>query len=64
MTLKMILIDLLKIQLNDNMKARIIDDTRANLFKMGQIDLATRSQNENYYYLKRLLENQLNTSNL
>jgi len=59
--LKMILIDLLRIQLNDNIKARIIEDSRANLFKMGQIDLATRSQNESYYYLKRLLENQSNT---
>ena len=58
--LKMNLIDLLRIQLNDNIKARIIEDSRANLFKMGKIDLVTRSQNESYYYLKRMLENQLN----
>ncbi len=50
------ILDYLDIQLQDNVKARIIDSKGANKYKMTKNDLAFRSQEEMYYYLKRRLE--------
>lgn len=47
---------LLNIQLNDNVKARIIDVQKNNSYRRNTTDLAIRSQTETYYYLKRKLE--------
>ena len=54
--LKQEIIDHLNIQLADNVKARIIDKDFKNEYSTGINDLATRSQVETYYYLKRQLE--------
>jgi len=48
--------DLLHIQLNDNVKARIIDVKKNNSYIRDTTDLAIRSQVESYYYFKRKLE--------
>ena len=49
---------LLKIQLNDNIKARFIDVKKNNQYVKTDADLAVRSQIETYYYLKRQMEYQ------
>lgn len=54
--IKETIIDLLHIQLNDNVKARIIDVKKNNSYVRDTTDLAIRSQVETYYYLKRKLE--------
>lgn len=41
------------IQLNDNVKARIIDSTQNNTYRKGGADIAIRSQLETYYLFKR-----------
>ncbi|MEZ4898173.1 MAG: polyphosphate kinase 1 [Saprospiraceae bacterium] len=46
--------DLLQIQLNDNVKARLIRHKLNNQYKRDGSDLAIRSQTETYYYFKRL----------
>ncbi|MEZ5059648.1 MAG: polyphosphate kinase 1, partial [Saprospiraceae bacterium] len=51
--LKKMINDLLKIQLNDNVKARILDENHSNFYKQDNNDVAIRSQMETYYYLKR-----------
>ena len=48
--------DLLRIQLNDNVKARVIHYKKNNEYKNNINDLAIRSQTESYYYMKRLSE--------
>ncbi len=48
--------DILRIQLEDNVKARIIDKHNQNNYKKDNIDLAVRSQIETYYYIKRKQE--------
>jgi len=50
------IIDHINIQLADNVKARIIDLEFKNEYAKGHSDLATRSQVETYYYIKRKLE--------
>ena len=55
-TIKETVKDLLHIQLNDNVKARIIDVKKNNSYVRDTTDLAIRSQVETYYYLKRKLE--------
>lgn len=45
--------DLIAIQLNDNVKARVIDHDQSNAYRKDNSDLAIRSQLETYYYLKR-----------
>ncbi len=45
--------ELLKIQLDDNVKARIIDEADSNEYMQSDSDLSTRSQVELYYYYKR-----------
>lgn len=49
--------DMLKIQLSDNVKARIIDEKDNNEYKESTTDLSVRSQVELYYYYKRKGEN-------
>ena len=48
--------DFLRIQLNDNIKARYIDAEQSNTYKQDNLDLTIRSQLETYYYYKRSLE--------
>ncbi len=48
--------DFLNIQLNDNVKARILDQEMTNAYRQTDSDLAVRSQIEVYYYTKRRLE--------
>lgn len=43
----------LNIQLNDNVKARILDARLSNKYKKNTGDIAVRSQIETYYYIKR-----------
>lgn len=54
--LKARIIDFINIQLADNTKARIIDEKSANQYVKTNSDLATRSQVETYYYIKRTAE--------
>ena len=48
--------DLLNIQLNDNVKARIIDPRNLNEYRRNSSDIPVRTQLETYFYLKRKLE--------
>ncbi|MCB0572842.1 MAG: polyphosphate kinase 1, partial [Phaeodactylibacter sp.] len=48
--------DFMAIQLNDNVKARIIDKESSNEYRKDSSDLAIRAQMETYYYIKRLSE--------
>jgi|APTNR8051073442_1049403.scaffolds.fasta_scaffold00532_16 polyphosphate kinase len=48
--------DLIAIQLNDNVKSRVIDLDQSNAYHKDDSDLAIRSQLETYYYLKRKVE--------
>ncbi|MEM6320133.1 MAG: polyphosphate kinase 1 [Bacteroidota bacterium] len=50
--------EILRIQLEDNVKARIIDEADSNAYKQSSADLSTRSQVELYYYYKRQGEKQ------
>lgn len=45
--------DHITIQLNDNVKSRVIDVEQSNLYRSAKSDLAIRSQLETYYYIKR-----------
>lgn len=54
--LKKEILDIMHIQWCDNVKARILDGTLANLYKKDGADLNIRSQMETYYYLKRKTE--------
>ena len=51
------ILDLIRIQLNDNVKARLIGGKVNNTYKTNIDELAIRSQTETYYYMKRLSEN-------
>ncbi len=53
---KKIIVDVLKLQLSDNMKSRIIDVNKNNSYFKGDSDFVLRSQHETYFYLKRILE--------
>lgn len=53
------LLDILQIQLSDNVKGRIIDETHSNTYQMSNIDMAIRSQVESYFYIKRMLDKEL-----
>jgi len=46
----------LDIQLNDNVKARIIDPQNLNEYHRNSSDIPVRTQLETYFYLKRKLE--------
>jgi len=41
------------IQLSDNVKSRIIDESHQNVYKKNENDIAVRSQMETYFYMKR-----------
>lgn len=47
------IITCMNIQLNDNVKARVIDENQSNEYKKNTSDIAVRSQIETYYYIKR-----------
>ena len=49
------ILDYIEIQLQDNVKARIIDSEGRNKYKSTSNEMAIRSQEEMYYYLKRRL---------
>ncbi|MFK7980193.1 MAG: polyphosphate kinase 1, partial [Saprospiraceae bacterium] len=46
-------LEMLRIQLSDNVKARIIDEADENEYKQNDMDLSIRSQVELYYHYKR-----------
>jgi len=47
------ILDYLNIQLNDNLKARILDIGLNNQYQKNKGDIPVRSQHEIYYYMKR-----------
>lgn len=56
-TLKKEIVNYLRIQLNDNVKARLIDINFLNEYRKTESDLSIRSQLEAYYYARRNTEN-------
>ncbi|MGK0365155.1 MAG: polyphosphate kinase [Saprospiraceae bacterium] len=46
-------LDIMDLQLNDNVKSRIIDKKHSNKYRKDGEDMAIRSQVETYYYIKR-----------
>ncbi|MCB9311103.1 MAG: polyphosphate kinase 1 [Lewinellaceae bacterium] len=56
------IISILKIQWNDNVKARIFDAAQSNSYKTNDDEIAMRSQIETYYFIKRLEESKLITN--
>jgi polyphosphate kinase len=50
------IMDVINIQLNDNVKARLINKDHTNTYRRDKSDLAIRSQYETYYYYKRRLD--------
>ena len=61
-TLKTEIKNILNLQLNDNVKARVLDAEQKNLYRKNNHYLVIRSQTETYYYLKRREETQLDIS--
>lgn len=55
-TFKKEILEILNLQLNDNVKARVVDQTWSNEYKKNLSYLVIRSQTETYYYLKRKQE--------
>ncbi len=55
-SIKELIMDLLKTQLNDNVKARIIDAEHKNEYVKGGNGIPVQSQVETYYYFKRQQE--------
>jgi len=47
------IITIMNIQLNDNVKARILDASLSNTYKRNNDDIAVRSQIESYYFIRR-----------
>lgn len=47
------ILNIINLQLNDNVKARIIDANHTNKYRKNNHYLVIRSQTETYYYLKR-----------
>lgn len=54
--LKTIVRDVIDLQLNDNVKARILNVQLNNPYKRDDKDVSVRAQVETYYYFKRLAE--------
>ena len=48
--------DIMNVQWNDNVKARYLDFNRVNEYKKDDQDLSIRSQEETYFYFKRMNE--------
>ncbi|MFZ1562104.1 MAG: polyphosphate kinase 1 [Saprospiraceae bacterium] len=53
------IITCLNIQLNDNVKSRVLDAKLSNRYKKNKDDIAVRSQIETYYFIKRREESRL-----
>jgi polyphosphate kinase len=53
------IITCINIQLNDNVKSRILDARLSNKYKRNKDDIAVRSQIETYYFIKRREESKL-----
>lgn len=51
--LKQEVIDFLHIQLQDNLKARVLDEARSNAYQKNDLPVTVRAQVEMYHYLKR-----------
>jgi polyphosphate kinase len=61
--LKKMIKDIIELQLNDNVKARIIDAKQSNEYQNeDEDDIAVRAQLETYYYFKKLTD-AINTEN-
>lgn len=54
--LKKEILDFMNIQLSDNVKARILDQKQKNAYRKDGSDLAIRSQQETYYYIRRKMD--------
>ena len=54
--IKQTLLDILDAQLNDNVKARLIDKDQKNRYSKSPNGLPVQSQLETYYYFKRQQE--------
>jgi polyphosphate kinase len=54
--LKKEILDNIDLQLNDNVKARIIDNNQSNEYRRADSDIPVRAQLETYFYYKRRLE--------
>lgn len=54
--IKKIILEIIRFQLKDNVKARFIDAQSNNVYRRNENDLAIRSQIESYFLYKRLLE--------
>lgn len=50
------IMDMLKIQMNDNVKARLVNETPINKYRLTDDSIPVRSQLETYSYLKKLLK--------
>ena len=48
--------EIIELQLNDNVKARIIDRFDQNEYRRTNTDIPVRAQLETYFYFKRKLE--------
>jgi len=48
------IMDMLQIQLNDNVKARLVNETPINKYRTNDEDVMVRSQLDTYLYLKKL----------
>nr|HMU06071.1 polyphosphate kinase 1 [Saprospiraceae bacterium] len=53
------IITCMNIQLNDNVKSRVLDAKLTNKYRRNNDDIAVRSQIETYYYIKRREETKL-----
>jgi len=51
------ILDILRIQWQDNVKARVLDGQFTNAYRKTESDLSIRSQMEAYYYTRRKTEN-------
>ncbi len=53
---------IMNIQLNDNVKSRILDAAISNKYKRNKDDIAVRSQIESYYFIRRREESKMQQS--
>lgn len=54
--IKNVLQTIINIQLNDNVKSRLLNHKKINSYKKNDKDLAIRSQLETYFYIKRITD--------
>jgi len=57
--IKSVIMDILELQLNDNIKARILDKNLRNTYRTTDSDIPVQSQIETYFYFKRQNERYL-----